>query len=201
LRAAAATAAASYCVHVVIIPQVFTHGQPSSQCTTAPPSSINVNLVFANNSHQQSHVTGQSPAAALFLSSEGVSVEGNVLVTDGPLAACACRLARAKSSRVTMLQHADALRHPPSHPSPFSLCIFLPFFGSLALPFRRLRLHWLQPHAAARQLVRWAAVHVSRLLMREQGLVVVLESSSALNKACVFEIAFLLKRQLQLSLA
>jgi hypothetical protein len=56
--------------------------------------------------------------------------------------------------------------------------------------------------------VRWAAVQVSRLLMsekdmlmREQGLVVVLESWSALNKACVFENAFLLKRQLQLSLA
>jgi hypothetical protein len=81
-----AAAALNPCISLFL--QVFTHDQPSSQCTVAPPGNLNVNLVFANNSHEQSHVEGQTPAAALFLSSEGVSVEGNVLATDGPLAAC-----------------------------------------------------------------------------------------------------------------
>ena len=39
-----------------LIPQVFTHGQPSSQCTAALSSDLNMKLLFANNSHEQSNV-------------------------------------------------------------------------------------------------------------------------------------------------
>jgi hypothetical protein len=70
--------------------QVFDHGQPSPQCAAVSSSNLNSNLIFANNSHAQSHVNGRAPAAVLFLSSNGVRVEGNVLTTDGPLAPCKC---------------------------------------------------------------------------------------------------------------
>ena len=39
-----------------LIPQVFAHGQPSSQCTAALSSNLNMNMLFANNSHEQSNV-------------------------------------------------------------------------------------------------------------------------------------------------
>jgi hypothetical protein len=73
---------------IAVASQVFNHGQPSSQCTATMSQSLNANLVFAKNSHEQSHVAGRTPAAVLFLSSDDVTVTGNILVTDGALAAC-----------------------------------------------------------------------------------------------------------------
>lgn len=108
-----------------LLRQVFDHGQPSSQCSAVSSSNLNTNLIFANNSHEQSHVDGWAPAAALFMSSEGVLVEGNVLATDGPLSPCmftpACCAHVTHSSNCEWLfaiscTHASATR--------VTLCIF-----------------------------------------------------------------------------
>lgn len=81
---------AHHCSPSLSLSQVFAHGDPTAQCTTSSSLNLNVNLVLASNKHEQSHVPGRAPAAALFLSSDHVTVTGNVLVSDGPLAACAC---------------------------------------------------------------------------------------------------------------